>query len=214
MLTPMWRDFAEFQDVFPSPLEYIVAENSAILGVFLHEYAHLWIDQPAVPDRASGLSDLGRTVAQTQELAHRYGSTFNEDMADLYATVVLIELANKFTLHTDSNAALPSVYVALGPVMLGYVLAKRGGGSHSVEASHSSSPELLTTSICALSDGTTGRGIDILRNLPEFHGRLAALSAERGRNCLQGTQPSNETYTLLLRQIEELLSQALPTWWG
>ena len=214
MLTQMWRDFADFQDAFPSALEYIVAGNSAILGVFLHEYAHVWIDQPAVPERASGLPDLGRTVAQTQELAHRYGSTFNEDIADLYATVVLIELAHELTLHPDSNAAVPTDYVALGPVMMGFVLAKGGGGFRFRDDPHSPGPERLATSLCALADGTNGRGIDILNNLTGFRERLAALSAERGRTCLQGAQPSHETYTLLLRQIEELLAQALPTWWG
>ena len=214
MLTRMWLDFAEFQVVFPSPLEYNVAGTSGILGVFLHEYAHLWINQPDGPVRAGGLPDLGRAVAQTQELAHRYGHTFNEDMADLYATVVLIELAHELTLHPVSNAAVPTDYVALGPVMMGYVLAKGGGGFRSRDDPHSPGPERLATSICALADGTDGRGIDVLRNLPEFRERLAALSAERGSACLQGTQNSYETYTLLLRQIEELLAQALPTWWG
>ena len=191
-----------------------MAGNSAILGVFLHEYAHLWIDRPVLPDLASGLPDLGRTVAQTQELAHRYGTTFNEDMADLYATVLLIELAHEFTLHSDSNAALPTDYVALGPVMMGFVLAKGGGGFTIEYDPHSPGPERLATSLCALADGTNGSGIDTLGNLPEFRERLAVLSAERGRNCLQGDQPSHETYTLLLRQIEELLAQALSTWWG
>ncbi len=212
MLTRMWTEFNQLEEVFPSPLEYITAAASGILAVALHEYAHLLMKDPLT---TQGIHNLGRSVAKAQDIVVRYGTTFNEDMADLYATVILIELAKALATDSASYMALPADYVALGPIMANYVLANRqaGGFVWSSDATHSPSPDRLAASICAFLDGTSMYPLfssDLLRLL---HDHIYGLTTEQGRTCLAEPDPDLETYAALLAEIEGLFRGALPAWW-
>ncbi len=212
MLTRMWLDFAEIEAFFPSPLEYTVAAASGILAVALHEYGHLLMKDPVA---ARGIDNLGKSVAKAQDIALRYGTTFGEDMADLYSTVVLIELSHELAEHPETRIALPTDYVALGPVMMGYVLAKRHQGREgwSEHASHSPPYERLATGICAGLDGRGQSFAMLLDNLSGFQEQLHDLSAKRGQTCLESSRPEPESYAALVREIEDLFALSLPAWW-
>ncbi len=213
LLTQMWLDFAEIEAVFPSSLEYTVAATSGILAVVLHEFAHHLMDDPIA---TRGIESLGQSIAKAQDIATRYGTTFGEDIADLYATAVLIELAEELSKNPETSIALPVDYIALGPVMMGYVLANRPQELLLVwsdNATHSPPHERLATIICV---GLDSRGQSFsmtLNNLAGLHERLHRLSADQGRTCLDGIGSEPDAYAALALEIEELFAPALPAWW-
>jgi len=208
MLTLMWQDFASLEAAFPSGLEYTTAAASGILAVALHAWGHLRREDPMA---VRGLDHLGRSIAKAQEIATRYGTTFGEDGADLYATVVLQEMAQELGAQADTRAALPTEYVALGPVMLGYVPAWHRPGSGG--GTHSPSPERLATSLCVGGDGMGPVFALTLDRVAGFRERLYDLSAARGRQCLDSAESDPEAYAALLREIEDLFAASLPAWW-
>ncbi len=214
LLLGMWETLDHFKAEFPSPLEYTVAATSAILAVVLHEYAHLVLDDSLA---RGGLDTLGETVAWSQRATGRYGPTFTEDIADLYATVFLIELAGKLDASVTTRGALPSSYVAAGPILMGYTLDSsempRWMEMLLDDGVHSLPHERLGASLCAVLDGAGPDLIQQLNRMSELHAVLLREASDPGRICLQNPQADVTAYATLKQEIETYFAGALPDWW-
>ena len=211
-LTQMWLTFSQIETAFPSSLEYTSAATSGILAVALHEFGHLLMEDPVA---ARGIDNLGQSVAKAQDIASRYGTTYVEDMADLYATVILIELAKELGENPETSNALPTEYIAIGPIMMSYVLADRRNRAAiwTSDSTHSPPQERLATSICAGLDGSGPTFLTTLNNVSEFRDRLHELSADRGQTCISSASPEPSSYAALVREIEGLFANSMPAWW-